>query len=127
MARTWISLGISIVGVAAVIASFLWPRFDGGRSAWTEQKAVELQRAQSTLHKLGGHEHSGPIQRSQSSLLSHEDQEYQAALTTHENLRAELEHAQNRGQRIRQWLLFGGLALVIAGWIVAKAPEAAKA
>jgi hypothetical protein len=120
MAQTRISLAISLVGFAAVIASFVWPRFDGGRSAWTEQKAIELQRAQSTIHKLGGHEHSGPMQSPQSSPLSHEEQEYREALAAHENLRAELEQAQSRGQRISRWLLWGGLTLVMAGWLTAR-------
>ena len=120
MAQTRISFAVSLLGFAAVIASFVWPHVDGGRSAWTEQKAVELQRAQSAIHKLGGHEHSGPVPRLQSAPLSHEEQEYRAALATHESLRKELEQAQSRGQRISRWLLWGGLSLVMAGWLTAR-------
>jgi hypothetical protein len=120
MATTRISLGLSIAGLAAVLASFLWPHVDRGHSAWSEEKATQLQRAQSTLHKLGGHEHPGP--QRQPATVSHEEREYQEALAAHESLRAELELAQNRGQRISRWLLWGGVALIAAGWLMARIP-----
>jgi hypothetical protein len=123
MAQPRVSFGISIVGFAAIIASFIWPHIDRGRSMWTEQKALELQRAQSTLHKLGGHEQLASLQGAKTPQSSQEDQEYRDALAAHERLRTELELAQTRGQRISRWLLWGGLAIVMVGWIAARRPS----
>lgn len=51
-----------------------------------------------------------------------EEKEYRDAFVTHQALRAELERAQTHRDRVTKVLLWGGAAIVAAGWLTGKLP-----
>jgi len=116
------SLGLIVAGAAAIVASLVWSWLNPRAGAWTADKAAQLQSAQATLHRLGGHGEelarpSGRATEDAAALTS--SSEYRDALSTHQRLRAELNDAQGSNGRIARFLLWGGALLVIVGWLTA--------
>lgn len=117
------SLALLAAGAVAIAASLAWSWINPPSGAWTDDKAAKLQTAQSTLHRLGGHgeELTRPLGQSAADTeAAKESNEYRDALAMHQTLRAELTAAQNSNALIARVLLWGGVALVVAGWLTTR-------
>lgn len=101
-----VSVGIALLGLS--FANFLQ---GGGRSEWTDEKALQYQQAATTFHHLA-HEagHSGG---SEDALRQKEN--LRQAQSDFERLRVELETARHRSIHWPTLLRIAGAALGIAG------------
>ena len=111
---TWHST-IGLLGVAAILASFAYPFFADASHGWTEEKASQMQAAESIIHEQAGHGHEMERGRRPRANAAHaegaESEVLQQARAYRRQLRAEFEAAVQRSEWTPAILFWGGLSL----------------
>ena len=104
---------VSIAGGALLIGlSMFWPAALGGRSGWTDAKAIEYQKASADFHELA-HELGHRDDRGGSSADT--EQKVKAAEARFDQLRGELQAARGRTLNWAIALRVIGAAMAITG------------
>lgn len=97
--------GLVGLGVILLVASFLWPRLDDGRSTWTDDKASAYQEVSARYHGLSVGNPNKPENR---RLLDETKAKFEV-------LKSELDSTRERGNRVAAWLRWTGVVLAIVG------------
>jgi hypothetical protein len=111
--RGWqkaLAAGLIVAGITLIALSFFWPGKSSRRGAWSDAQAEQYQAASLKLHGLSHDIAHAPPQRKQEV-----DEELKKARAEYDAIRAELDAALSRPQRLGWMLRFAGLACLLAG------------
>lgn len=102
-------LALVAIGIASLVASFIWPHLDDGRGAWTEEKAKAYSEVSSRSHALATKLGTRGATEEDMRLAEQADAEFRA-------MKAELDYARTRGDRVGFWLkIIGGVLAGVGG------------
>lgn len=117
--RQSFAAALILVGVLMIGASLFTPHLSPGRSAWSQQQALEYQAAAANLHQLS-HDFAeaspGPQVEAVQDKLNQAKVEYR-------RLRTQLDAARSLTGRITTILRVAGVVLAIAGTAMALVPQ----
>jgi len=102
-------------GIALLVFSFVWPALVGGRRAYTEEDALEFQKASAELRQqiLSGHHHHDEDDSHAIGDSSLSDR--QAAQERFERIQAKRDAAFSRGQTTAAWSRWLGILCLCGG------------
>jgi hypothetical protein len=106
---TWLALPLLCLGCGMMLYAFLYPNGDGGRSAWTVEKATERQEASIAMHDAVVQATSAPPPATEPRAA------LRAATERYEQLEAERLAAIEGAKRFSRLLRWTGVVLACVG------------
>jgi hypothetical protein len=119
-------LAVLVLGVLLVVLSLLWPALSSGRAQWSDEQARAYQQISAELHGLSHspddgrhhtHDHATPHDHAAPGDPRSHAEQIAAAQARFNELRGELESAQQGPMRIAKLLWMTGILLVCAGGV----------